>query len=108
MLCLRSCLFKAPPPEYLLIGQLTLTWPRTSNNNSEAVELNQLFRAKLAAGHKCVTWWRSVMSQCHRIKGGTTDVAYQEHCFLWERVASVGADFYLFNFQGILHAQERI
>ena len=35
-------------------------------------------------------------------------MAFQEQCFLWERVASVGADFDLFNFKGILHAQEQI
>ena len=46
------------------------------------------------------------MSQSHNIKGGTTDEAFEEQCFLWERGAAVGADFHLFNFQDILHAQE--
>ena len=39
---------------------------------------------------KCVTWWRSVMSQSHRIKGETTDQmfqALQERRILWERGA---------------------
>ena len=29
--------------------------------------------------------WYSVMSQSHRIEGGTADEAFQEQCFLWER-----------------------
>ena len=28
-------------------------------------------------------------------KSGTTDEAFQEQCFPWERGASVGADFFL-------------
>ena len=43
-----------------------------------------------------VTWRRSVMSQSHWIKGGTTDEAFQAQSFQWERGASVGADFGLF------------
>ena len=39
-----------------------------------------------------------VMSQSHRVRGETTDEAFQEQCFLWERGASVGAEFGLFNF----------
>ena len=41
-----------------------------------------------------------MVSGSHRIKGETTDEAFkvlQEQCFLWERGASVGADFDLFN-----------
>ena len=34
------------------------------------------------------------------MKGVTTDVAFQEQCFLWEKGASVGADF------DLLYAQE--
>ena len=30
------------------------------------------------------------MSESHRFKGGTTDEAFQQQCFLWERGASVG------------------
>ena len=30
------------------------------------------------------------MSQSQGFKGGTTDEAFQEQCFLWERAASVG------------------
>ena len=37
-----------------------------------------------------------MMSQSHRIKGGTTDEVFKEQCFLWERGASVGADFLSF------------
>ena len=48
------------------------------------------------------------MSQNQRIKGGTADKAFQVQCFVWERGASVGADFELFNFQDLLHAQEPI
>ena len=46
------------------------------------------------------------MPQNHRIKGWTTDEAFQEQCFLWERGASISALFDLFNFQDLLHAQE--
>ena len=46
------------------------------------------------------------MSQSHGIQGGTADKAFQGQCFLWERGASVGRDFDLFNHQGILQAQE--
>ena len=42
-----------------------------------------------------MTWQGSVMSPSHRIKGETTDEAFQEQCFLWERGASVAADFKL-------------
>ena len=38
------------------------------------------------------------MSQSHRVEGGTTDEAFQEQRFLWERGAPVGADFELLNF----------
>ena len=40
-----------------------------------------------------MTWWHSVTSQSHRIKGETTDKAFQEQCSLWERGASAGVDF---------------
>ena len=45
------------------------------------------------------------MSQSHEIKGGATDEAFQEQCFLWERGASVALDFNLLNFEDCLHAQ---
>ena len=38
----------------------------------------------------------------------TSDEAFQEQCFLWERGASVCADFDLFNFQEFLYAQEHM
>ena len=43
---------------------------------------------------RCVTPWQSVMSQS---LGMTTDKAFQEQCFPWERGAFVGDDF--INFQ---------
>ena len=46
------------------------------------------------------------MSQSDRIKGQTTDEVFQEPCFLWERRASVGADFDLCNIQDLLYAQQ--
>lgn len=46
------------------------------------------------------------MSQSRGIKGTTTDEAFVEQCSLWERGASVGADFDIFAFEDILHAQE--
>ena len=81
-----------------LIGQLAHAWPSTPINNRVAV-LNQFVHGKLAAMHKlrkCVTWWRSVASQSHWIKGGTTDEAFTGAVFLWERGASVDEDFDLF------------
>ena len=69
--------------------------------NNRAV-LNLFRHARLATRHKlckCVTWWCSMMSQSHVIKGGTTDEAFQEQCFLWESGASVGVSF-----QELLHA----
>ena len=74
-------------------------WDSTANSNW-ATLLNQFLHVKLAAQHELreyVIWWCSVMSQSHRIKGWTTDEAFEEQCFLWERGASVGADFYFFN-----------
>ena len=47
------------------------------------------------------------MSQNHRIKSVITDVVFQEQCFLWERDASVGAEFDLFNIKDLyVHAEE--
>ena len=34
------------------------------------------------------------MSQSHRIKGVTTDEAFQEQCSLWERGTPAAADFF--------------
>ena len=58
--------------------------PSDANNDGAAVVLNRLLHAKAATRHKlhkCVTWWRSVMSQSHVIKGGTPDEAFEEQCF---------------------------
>ena len=55
---------------------------------------------------RCVIWWHSMMSYSHGIKDETTDEVCQEKCFLWERRASLGADF--LTFQDLLHAQENI
>ena len=38
------------------------------------------------------------MSQSHRIKGGATDEAFEEQCFVWERGASAVAEFGLHNY----------
>ena len=45
---------------------------------------------------KYVTWCYSVMSQSHRIEGGTTDEAFQEQCFLWEKGDSFVASQYIY------------
>ena len=45
------------------------------------------------------------MSKYNRVQGETTDEAFQEQCFLWERGAYVGADFDLFMLQ-YSHTQE--
>ena len=84
-----------------LISQLANARPSIANNN-RAVVLNQLLHAKPAARHKSckyVTRWCCVMSQSHRIKGGTTDETFQGQCCLWERRASVSADIEIFNFK---------
>ena len=100
-----SCLFKAHllNTQSALTGQLTHAWASTGNNNRAAM-LNQFLHAKLPRRHKSCKWmscWHSVMSWSHRIKGGVTFEAFQEQCFLWERGASVGAHFELFNFQDV-------
>ena len=101
-LCFSCCLFKAPPPEYPVYPDWSAhTCQASIANNNRAAVLNQ-FLNKL---WKCVTWWCSV-SQGSRLKGGTTDETFQEQCFLWEIWASVGADFGLFKFQDVFHAQE--
>ena len=56
------------------IGRLTQAWASTANSNRSAA-LKQFLRATLAAS---VTQWRGVMSQSHRIKGGTAEEAFQE------------------------------
>lgn len=38
------------------------------------------------------------VSQNYRMKGEATDGAFQEQCFVWEKGASVRADFELLNF----------
>ena len=80
-----------------LIGQLPHTWASTANSDMAAV-LNQLLPPELASWIKQTC--ASVMSQSRRIKGGTTDEAFEEQFFLWERGASVVVDF------DLLHAQE--
>ena len=42
-----------------------------------------------------------MMSQSHGIKGRSTNEAFQEQCFLWERGASVG----LLNFKDLLQVE---
>ena len=79
-----------------LVGSYT---PEPAPLMTTTTKQEQVLRANLAARHKlctCPTRWRSVMSQCHRLKGGTTDEAFEERRFLWEREASVGADFDLY------------
>ena len=105
-----TCLFKAHllNTQSALIGQLTYAWASTANNNRAAV-LNQCLHAKLPARHKSckwMSWWHSVMSWSHRIRGGITFEAFKQQCLLWERGASVCTHFELFNFQAIIHAQE--
>ena len=39
------------------------------------------------------------MSRSHKIKGQTTDQAFQEELFLWDRGIPVSVDCGLFNFQ---------
>ena len=60
---------------------------------------------------KCVTWWCTVMSQCHRIEVETIDEEFEaprEQCFLWERGTPSDADFGLFNFQDFFHIHKNL
>ena len=87
-LCFSACLFQAtlPNTQSALIGHITHAWTSTANNNGVAVR-NQFLRAILATLHELCewdTWWSSLMSQSHRIKGGTTDNVFQE-CSVGER-----------------------
>ena len=66
--------------------------PLTTTTTTRAAPLNQFLRAKHDAGHNIVQMCDTVMSQSHRIKGKTTDEAFQELRFLQARGASVGAD----------------
>ena len=53
--------------------------------------------------------WPSISMWCHKVtelKKGLLMRRFRSSIFLWERGASVGADFDLFNFQDLLHAQE--
>ena len=97
-LCLSLCLFKTEAnTQTPLIGWLTHAWHSSSNKNRAAV-LNQFLHAKLAVRYslcKGVTWWRSVMSQSHWIKDGTSGEALQRKCFLREWGA-IGANFLTF------------
>lgn len=47
------------------------------------------------------------MTRSNGIKGRTTDEKFQDRWFLWERGASVGLDFDLFNFKDLLNSLER-
>ena len=81
---------KSPPPPKL---------PSVHWLVSSAAVQSQFIRDKPVARHTwctCVTLWHSVMSQSYKIKGRTTDEAFQEQCFLWERGASFVADFTFF------------
>ena len=75
----------------LLIGQLTHTWSGIANNNRAAV-LNQL-----SGTIYFTNIWHGDAVWCHKvtekIKGGTTDEAFQELWLLWEKGASVGVGF---------------
>ena len=90
LLCLKRSVLAPvslmpPPPlntQPALIGQLTHAWASSASNR--AAVLNQFLRVKQATKQKlctCVTWWCSVMSQSHRVKGGTTDEAFRSSVF---------------------------
>ena len=92
-----------------LIGQLTHAWLSSADSNRAAL-LNPLLCAQLAAVHRlcsCVTWWCSVMSQRHGIKGGELLMRRfrsSVFCRREELLLVVWID--LFNFQDLLNAQE--
>ena len=97
-----SCLFKAPLPNFWapLIGQLTNAWPSTINIKKEQLCLINFCL------YKCLSLSRSVISQSHRIQGRTIDEAFRRQRFLRVEGPSVGADFDLFYFLVLLHAQQ--
>ena len=65
----KKRVFKAPPPEYPVCSD----W-------SAHIHQTQIIQR---------------YESTHRVKGGTTDEAFPEHSFLWERGASLSADFNL-------------
>ena len=79
------CLSATKPISFLILSCAAALFPLCLNSFS-------LAPVKLAA--RDVVW-------CHRIKAGTTDEAFQEQRFLWERGASRGAG--LFSYQDLLH-----
>ena len=56
-----------------------------------------LFKAPPHKYAVCSDW----SAHTHLSTYNTTDEAFQEQCFLWERGASVGVDFGLFNSQDL-------
>ena len=50
--------------------------------------------------------WHGDVVWCHKV--GTTNEAFQEQAHLWEKGASVGVDFGLFNYQDPPHAQQTL
>ena len=73
------------------IGQLAHAWASTmSTVGSVLFSASSLLQFQHEYLHKLC---KCVMSQSHRIKGGTTGEAFQEQCFLWETGALTLADF---------------
>ena len=105
----HSCLFKAPPPEYLVCTDWS-SHTRLSQHRSPclwsvfaASSLHLLYRECRQRLCKCVTWWQSVMSWSHRLKDRTTDEVFQalqEQNFV-ERSSCWCAIWALFTFKTI-------
>ena len=105
-LCFTSCLLKAPSRDPVCSdwsAHTCMTQQRWQQQSSWAnCNMSNLLLCK------CVTWWLSVMSQSHRIKGGTPDEVFQGHCFLWERGAAVGEDLVTFISFKIFDMQQNV
>lgn len=97
-----SCLFKPPSSWTLsllrLVGSL-MSEPAPLTTTEQLCRRNCKVPNYLL-GIKCanVTQWCSLMSQSHGIKGGTTNEAFQEQRFQWERGTSICANFAFFHF----------
>ena len=90
----RSCLFKAPPPEYTAIYDWSAHTCLSQHHQQQQQSSCAEFRRKIC---KCVTLWCSVMSQSHGIQGEMTDEVFQEQRFLRFKI------FYVKTLKGQLH-----
>ena len=77
--CFSSRLFK--------ISQLLIGWLTTP----ELLKMSPV--CSVVCVSACVTWGEVWYHKTTELKGRTTDEAFEEQCFLWEREAPFNADF---------------